>query len=180
MHKRLQHNFNLLEQDRKLLMDNLLNFNEEELQRKPKNGKWSIVHTITHLVTSERLSLLYMKKKSLGVNQLADSGLVENLKMIVLKLSQRLPFLKFTAPKAVVDHTPTDLTFAELARQWESTRQSLKEFLQSIEEKNVRKKIYKHPVVGQLDVVQGVAFSREHFMHHLPQLKKLMRETKQK
>ena len=64
----------------------------------------------------------------------------------------------------------------ELLKSWEETRQELKSFLESIEEKNIHKKIFKHPIGGMLNVIQGVAFLREHLLHHKPQIIKLTKE----
>ena len=47
-----------------------------------------------------------MKKKALGIDQLKNSGLSESLRLEVLKISQRIPALKFKAPKIVVSNTP--------------------------------------------------------------------------
>ncbi len=60
------------------------------------------------------MSLIYMKKKSLGVDELDDSGILEALKFRFLQASQRIPMLKFKAPKAVVEHTPTSVSFDTL------------------------------------------------------------------
>jgi hypothetical protein len=138
------------------------------------NGKWSIAQILTHLLTSERLSLGYMKKKSLGVDKVGNSGVLESLKSSLLKASQRLPFLRYKAPKYVIENTPQPLPFEHLNRDWDELRNELRKFLESIEDKNIRKKIYKHPVAGRLDVVQAVTFFHEHIIHHLPQIKRLL------
>ena len=92
--------------------------------------------------------------------------------IFLLKISQRVP-LKYKAPKAVVQHTPEPLSLSELKEQWNSLRNDLRDFLEKIEDKNIRKKIYRHPV-GRFNVVQAVTFFREHFQHHLPQIKRLL------
>jgi uncharacterized damage-inducible protein DinB len=178
MHAKLRRHFEKLEDDRRKLFSELSSLQEYQLQQTLPSGKWSIAHTLTHLLTSERMSLQYMKKKSLGIDQLGNSGLLEALKMLILQLSQRLPMLKYKAPQIVVEQTPPTLSFQELQENWEASRQELSLFLDSIADKNVRKKIYKHPFMGRLDAAQGVAFLREHFIHHLPQMKRLIAEIK--
>ena len=178
MHIKLKRIYDKLETDRNNLLSELTSIPEDQLQQIPAPGKWSIVYTLTHILTAERMSLIYMKKKSLGVAELDDSGILEALKFRFLQASQRIPMLKFKAPKAVVEHTPTSVSFDTLKTQWEKSRRDLRDFLDSIEEKNVHKKIYKHVVVGRLDAIQGVGFLREHFIHHLPQLKKQIRAVK--
>jgi hypothetical protein len=119
--------------------------------------------------------LRYIRKKSLGADQLADSGWIESVKMIFLRMSQRLPFLKFKAPAVLLEHTPPPLSLPEVIAQWNAVRLDLRNFLESIPEKNVRRKVFKHPVVGMLDVRQAMGFFGEHIRHHTPQIRKLMK-----
>src|SRR5688572_8371178 len=114
-------------------------------------GKWSISQILTHILVAEQLSMLYMKKKSLGIDQVGNSGLIASLRIGLLKISQRIPAIKFKAPKVVLEHTPAALSLSELSEKWEAHRQKLKAFLESIEEKNKRKLIYKHVIAGRLD-----------------------------
>lgn len=134
-----------------------------------QNDKWSVAQILTHLLTSERLSLHYMKKKSLGIHAAEEAGWLESLKLVALKISQRLPF-KYNAPAVVIKETPEALEFAELARQWENERNELRLFLENMPDKYINKKIYKHPVAGRLNVKQALAFFREHLKHHRPQI----------
>ena len=115
-----------------------------------------------------------MKKKSLGVDQLANSGILEELKMIVLKISQRLP-LRFRAPELVVKNTPAPVPLPELVTRWNDSRIEFKGFLDTVKEENLGKLIYKHPIAGRLNVIQCVIFLHEHFLHHLPQIKRALR-----
>jgi hypothetical protein len=162
-----------LENDRDRLMTELSNASGDTLSLKPSQDKWSVNEILTHLVTSEQLTIRYLKKKSLGVDQLRDSGLAEKIRYAVLEISQRLP-LKFKAPKHVVSHTPEALQLPQLLFSWNATRQELKEFLDSISDRNIKKLIYKHPVAGRFDVIQCLMFMREHYHHHLPQIKRLL------
>ena len=134
-----------------------------------------ISQILTHLVASEMLSLRYIRKKSLSADQLDDSGWEESFKMVVLRITQRLPFLKFKAPAALLQHTPSPLPFTEVTVQWHAARLDLRNFLESIPEKNIRKKIFKHSVVGMLDVRQAMDFFGEHILHHTPQIRRLMK-----
>jgi len=162
-----------LEDDRARLMAELSNASGDTLSLKPSKDKWSVNEILTHLVTSEQLTIRYLKKKSLGVEQLRNSGLAEKIRYAVLEISQRLP-LKFKAPKHLVSNTPEALAFPQLLTSWNATRQELKEFLNSITDRNVNKLIYKHPVAGRFDVSQCLMFMREHYHHHLPQIKRLL------
>ena len=174
MHAKLQLFFNALEDQRAEWLHKVSVLSDEAFKRSPSPGKWSVSSILTHIMTAEQLSLLYMRKKSLGINQLGNSGILEELKLLLLKVSQRIPAITYKAPQVVVEKTPEALSFHELNTQWSSSREQLKRFLENIEEKNLRKKIYKHNVVGRLDVMQALAFLHEHFQHHLPQIKRLL------
>jgi hypothetical protein len=136
-------------------------------------NNWSVNQILNHLMSSERLALLYMRKKSLGVNDLDNSGWLEELKSVMLKVSQRLP-IRYKAPRAVVEHTSSIADFEQLRTEWQQVRAGLIQFAGKIEEKNIYKKIFKHPVAGRLNVIQAIVFFREHLRHHLPQIQRLL------
>ncbi|MBL0741722.1 DinB family protein [Chryseolinea lacunae] len=172
MHPKLQKQFDRLQHEQQMLLQKLTSLPDAKLNAS-RDGKWSVNYIVNHLITAEQLSLAYMKKKSLGVATLKNSGALEDLKMVMLKVSQRLPF-KYNAPRYLVQNTPATTSLPELAERWATARAELKNFLEPIDEKNLRKLIYKHPVAGMLDVLQSLEFMREHFDHHLPQIKRLL------
>ncbi len=163
-----------MEHDRIELLGKLKQYPEEILDGSPTSGRWSVNQILSHLITSERLTLIYLKKKSLGVDQLANSGIMEDLKMVVLKVSQRLP-LRFRAPELVVKNTPAPAPIQELEVRWDVLRREFRDFLETVKKENLSKLIYKHPVAGRLNVIQCVVFMREHFQHHLPQINRVVR-----
>jgi hypothetical protein len=114
-----------------------------------------------------------MKKKSLGIKEAGNSGLWEDLKFFILKISQRVP-LKYKAPRVLAESEPPTLSYNEIAKAWEHERNELKTFLEHLEDADVKKKIYKHVFSGRLNVMQAVSFFREHANHHLPQIKRLL------
>jgi hypothetical protein len=173
MHPDLQQLFERIENQRNDLLSRVEKLTPEQY-RFSKNGKWSIAQILTHLITSERLSFGYMKKKSLGIDKAGDSGIIEDLRYALLKISQRIAFLKFRAPKIVVENTPAAMSFPEVKKEWADLRGDIKTFLEKIDEKNIRKKIYKHPVAGRLNVKQAIGFLSEHINHHLPQINRLL------
>jgi hypothetical protein len=115
-----------------------------------------------------------MKKKALGIDTLADSGIRQAVLSTLLKVSQRIPF-RYKAPKAIVDNTPETLSLSELISSWDKSRNNLKSFLETIDDKHVRRIIFKHPIGGRLDAKQAMEFMYEHINHHLPQIKSLLK-----
>jgi len=179
MEKQFEQHYQDLQQQTKLLLKQVYSLSSTTYHYQPRENKWSISQILTHLLISEKLSLAYMKKKSLGVNEADDAGIYESLKLFLLKISQRLP-LRFKAPKGVVEKTPPPLSFGDLVRQWEASRSELQAFLAQIKKENVQKKIYKHPVVGRLSAVHALQFFIEHLNHHRPQVLAIVEEVKRK
>jgi uncharacterized damage-inducible protein DinB len=175
MNSRLKYLFNKLEADRIYIMNEVSNLAPEQFQ-KSVGGKWSIQQIITHVWTAERLSLQYMQKKVQGISHAENTGLMEELKMVALILSQRLPF-KFKAPKGLNENTPANLSLDQIKLLWANYRLELKTFLEHIEDDQLKRKIYRQPRAGLLNVQQALVFFREHYIHHLPQIKKIMRSN---
>jgi uncharacterized damage-inducible protein DinB len=173
LNKKFQHLINAIERDNQRIFEMLKGLPTSHLNYSPTVHTWSINQILVHLLTAEHLSLTYMKKKSLGIETLENTGVRENFKSLLLTLSQRLP-LKFKAPKGVEEQTPDVLPLPELIEKFEGQLTALKTFLETIEDKNVYKKIFKHPRVGMLNATQGINFFLEHRRHHTPQLNRLI------
>ena len=174
MNARLQNLYNEIETQRKMLQHSLIGASEEKLNKHPA-GKWSVNQIVAHLIAAENLSIRYLNKKILGINDLKDSGLLEESKMILLVVSQRLP-LKFKAPKIVVDQTSPETDLNKLIAAWDSTRLELKNVLERIENQHIKRKVYRHVRVGMLNIQHALKFIGEHVGHHTPQIKKLLKQ----
>jgi hypothetical protein len=116
-----------------------------------------------------------MNKKIQGIEQASKSGLMEEVKFGLLKISQRLPGLKFKAPRRVVENTMLYKDLASIESEWKTTRADLHKLLSHMHENHLDRLIYKHPVAGYLNVQQALKFFREHIIHHTPQLKRLLK-----
>jgi uncharacterized damage-inducible protein DinB len=166
--------YNELERQRATVIDQVKNLPVAKFNYAPFPGKWSISQILTHILIAEQLSVGYMKKKALGIDHLKNSGISETLRLALLKVSQRIPSIKYKVPKVVLANTPPAFPIAELISRWETHHRELRIFLDTIEDKNVKKVIYKHPFAGRLDARQTMVFFREHMNHHLPQIKRLL------
>jgi uncharacterized damage-inducible protein DinB len=171
LNTKLQQIFDSLETQRIQVFTSLKNLSGEKLNQQPAHG-WSINQVIAHLITAERLSVLYLQKKFQAINEVENSGLIEELKMIVIILSQRLPF-KFKAPKTVVENTKPSTSLQELEQEWTTVRNELKIVLEKFNDDQLKRKIYKHVVAGKLNIQQTLLFFREHIIHHQHQIKRL-------
>lgn len=170
----LEQHFNRLEQQRTELINILKENSAAQLVSSPAPGKWSVLQILTHLYASEKLSINYIKKKSLGIQAVGNAGLRQSLLMPILKISQRLPF-RFKAPKVVVENTPEPLPLEQLIDQWSLLRLELKVHLENVSDGNLKKLVYKHPFAGRLSLPQAMQFFAEHINHHQPQIKKALK-----
>jgi uncharacterized damage-inducible protein DinB len=165
-----------LENQRVEVLNQVKLLSTEQLNRVPSPGKWSISQILTHILIAEQLSVRYMKKKALGIDELENSGIIASIRIGLLRFSQRIPAIKYKAPQVVVANTPQAYPMNELSTRWEAHRKELLEFLNSIADKNVRKLVYKHPFAGRLNTKQALVFFREHINHHWPQIKRLLHQ----
>lgn len=114
-----------------------------------------------------------MSKKILGIREAGNTGIAEEIKMVLLSLSQRLPF-KFKAPKTVVENTPSYTEVRQLAADWEKERDELRKLLETFNDTQIKKKIYRHIRAGMLNIQHALIFFREHSLHHWPQIRRLL------
>lgn len=175
MNARVKPLFDRLEVQRDQLQHLIKDLSDVELNKHPPE-KWSIAQVISHLIASEQLSVGYLNKKMLGIQTAEKSGLKEDLKMLLLIVSQRLPF-KFKAPRTIVENTPVYGSVDQLISAWDKTRVDLKEVLQKFEDDQINLKIFKHPRAGMLNIQQAIRFFREHIIHHTPQVKNLLKQN---
>lgn len=174
----LQATFDKLEAQRAKLLASVSEMSLEAFNMAPEN-KWSVNQVLAHLIAAERLSLRYMQKKVLGVDDVSDTGLWEEMKILVLKITQRLPGLKFKAPKVVIEHTAAYRNFEELAADWDKVRSEWKDFLDHLPERYARRKIYRHVMAGRLNAHHSLIFAGEHMIHHMPQIQAARRLANQ-
>ncbi|MBN8576218.1 MAG: DinB family protein [Cytophagales bacterium] len=175
MNSLLKESFGRLEIQRLALLKQIEILNVDQLHQHPP-GKWSLSQVFAHLITSEQLSVQYLNKKILAIEDQPDTGITEVLKMWLLIISQRLP-LRFKAPNVVVAHTPAFKDAAEITQAWNQTRAELNDLLSRFTGQQLRRKIYKHPVAGKLNIVQTLRFFQEHIIHHTPQIKRLLKHN---
>ncbi len=174
MNPTLKSHFDKIEAQKAGILATVSGLTEQERNTPPHPGKWSINQIIAHLITAEKMTLAYMQKKVLAIDVAKNAGLVDELKMVVLYLSQRLP-IKFKAPKAVVERTENYTSFEQLEQDWTKVRKGLHDFYSNLKDDQINKRIYRHIIAGRLGAKHSIIFIQEHFLHHLPQIKRLIK-----
>jgi hypothetical protein len=176
VNKKLQTVYDALQQQREAVLAQVKLADKSIFTHSPAPGKWSLSQILTHLMTAEKLSVGYMKKKVQAADHLKNAGLAEAFRLWTLTIAQRVP-LKYKAPRVVTDNTPNDLPLDELIRQWDQVRDDLATLLANLDEKNLNKVIYRHPIAGRLSAHQAVVTLIEHFAHHKPQIERLLKKS---
>lgn len=162
----------LLESTRLSLIEKLSKVDVQKLNTSPATGKWSIAQVVYHLNKAESNSVIYVSKKMKDVNNLERSGLVEKLKIWLVKIFFALPF-KYKAP-AVLGDMPPNVNYNEIIVEWEQTRKKLKELIASTPEDMLSMKVFKQPAAGRLDIYQMLDFMQVHFNRHLRQVENIV------
>jgi uncharacterized damage-inducible protein DinB len=173
MIKPLQEIFDSIERQRFDLINELQKVPADKMNSRSP-GKWSVNQVIAHIISGERLSLRYVEKKILAINEVGDAGIREHIKMLILIASQRLPLIKFKAPRIVVEQTQDNEDFSVLRSEWDRTRADWVTLLGRIPEGSENKMIYKHVVAGRLSLKHALLFMREHIIHHKPQIRRAL------
>ncbi len=155
----------------KNLFDYLGSYSNDQLNHKPKEGAWSALQNLHHLILAEETSLRYVQKKLSFNPTLAEAGLAEKWRGFMLWAYLSTPF-KFKAPAAVGDEQlPEFSTLAEAQTQWMKVRKDWDQFFQDMPETLASKSAYKHLVAGKLGWEQMFIFFNTHFDRHLNQVK---------
>lgn len=152
------------------MLERLKAIDVQKLNASPAPGKWSVAQVIYHLNQAESQSVLYVSKKMLDVNNLKRSGLYEQLKMLLVKITFILPF-RYKAPK-ILGEVPQVVDYPDIKLKWDETRKRLKDLIASMPEDMLSKKVFKQPAAGRLDIYQMLDFMQAHFNRHLKQVEK--------
>ncbi len=144
------------------------------LNTSPRNGGWSAIQTMQHLILSEELSLAYVRKKLSFQPALQPAGLDTRWRAVSLWFYLNLP-IKFRAPKIVGDENlPGFASLAETRERWSRIREAWTRFLQEMPDDLAEKAVYRHPLVGRLSWSGTLLFFHYHLDRHHKQIKRAL------
>ncbi len=158
-------------------LQRLSQYSQEQLQRQPSEGKWSIIQVLNHLYIAQKGVMNYLDKKATErETHLKKTSLKNRLRSFALNR-----FLKSNkkarAPKSLPEpHNDTRIEdlrerFATMAAQGQK---QIPEYPSEWKGKNV----FKHPYVGGLSLLGTFSFMKNHWVHHQKQLHRLEEEIK--
>jgi uncharacterized damage-inducible protein DinB len=176
MNARLQTQFDALEKSRKALFDELKDYPDELLNKKPAADKWSAAQVLEHLVASETASLNYLQKKTLDTSRSKHAGFSGKRRLLVTKLVFYWP-LSFKAPPALEPST-SFATLKELQLRWDKVRNETLGILSKLSNQELEKDLWRHLIAGKMNIYQMLEFFGIHFNRHRKQIEQALSVVK--
>ncbi len=161
---------NSFEDDTVQLLDSLGEISEENLSKKIENS-WSILQVLSHLNSSERASLTYMKKKVQAGDKMGSIGIMNKLQMKLTNLALASS-LKWKAPSYVA-HPDEPKDLEEIRGIWLKTRKEIMSFVKEYPDEYLDRLVYKHPMGGRQNLNNAVYSFIYHQKHHLHQIDRI-------
>jgi len=160
-------------------LDNLLkdyqkevnNLSYEQLNKKPASGGWSINEVIHHMKGVEAGTILYIQKKLQTPDESKRSGIKSWYRASLLRYALRSK-RKFRAPKVLTEPQGPYKT-EELFKEWQITRDQLRNVFENVPAEHKSRELFKHPVVGYINLKQTLGFMGDHMQRHLEQIQGL-------
>ena len=163
----------VLEKRRRQLFDRLAGLDPDFLSRRPREGRWSMIQVMCHLIRAEELSLSYIQKKVDKPEGLPDVTVSGWLRVLWLAVALRSP-LRIKAPAAAAD-VPEREDLAKTRRRWDEVRSQWRVLLERFPPELKRKGVLRHPFAGRMTLAQALAFTAEHVRHHEKQIEAIRR-----
>ena len=136
---------------------------------------WSINEILYHVWLGEVSSEKYIRTKTQYPETLLKVKSSTYLRMFLVKTLLPLG-IKVKAPE-MTQLFPKKIDLKELNNKWAISRQSFDSLIAELKEKKIHDKaVFKHPLIGRLDIKLTLAFYEFHFKHHQKQINALKKQ----
>jgi len=157
-----------MQSDGKTIIESSQELDDSQRSREPSPGAWSIDEILWHVYVSERMSIQYMTKKMAYPDQLLPAGFSARKNSMLLKTFLRSP-AKAKVPNSIAD-IPLEFMGDELIAEWKALRDKLATIIDNTEIDILNRLVYRHPVVGRMDMKGALTFFYEHQRRHGKQI----------
>ncbi len=159
-----------IDRRRLALLDELEGMDPALLARRPRADRWSIREIVEHLVLAERDVLRGMPDVS---------ALREGRRGLRTRLAYPLVMsvLRFGIPVRVPSRAMVpagDIPLAELRAMWDENHRWLREYVDGLDRRGLRRAVFRHPVTGPITVRQAVAMLDAHLKRHRGQIRQVL------
>lgn len=159
------------------LLEVLKDYSERTLNKKPGEGKWSVMQVMHHLMLAEGYGQKYVSKKLSFNPELKKAGFTAVIRHFLMNTYIKFP-IKIKAPTAISgENLPDESSFWETAKKWKQQRIELRELLESLPPEHFDKELYKHPFAGRLTLYGLLDFYDGHFERHRKQINKILKKS---
>lgn len=165
-----------LERLRLDVLDEYELFNEEQLTFQPEPGHWNLLQVLDHLVTTEKMSAIYIKRQLTAKKYPPAPGFKSKMRYLLLKTALHLPF-RYKAP-AVVDSTGRTPQYFDLKENWEIIRREIETIVETTDADLLELGVFSHPRAGLLNMEQALDFLARHLRHHKKQVERIKTHEK--
>ncbi len=148
------------------LLDKLDQLDQDTLNARPIEGKWSILEIAEHLAVAESEVLHRLPEFELLIEQKQSlrNAVMYRIVMFVLGagIKVKVPSRKML-PQG-------NLSLHEIRESWDRSQAWFRGYMEGLDEQGLRAAVFNHPVAGPLNVVQAVDMSLAHIKTHLRQI----------
>ncbi|SIT79639.1 DinB family protein [Edaphobacillus lindanitolerans] len=157
---------NINEEARRELLQAVSGLSDEELNRKPENGGWSIKQILEHLSLMEGTVAKTIKLQ-------AKNGETVKTEERPIEASVNRD-VKVDAPEFVI---PSEdfATKNELEQRLAASRSILQRAVESTDERSLETKAFPHPVFGMMKLKQWIPFVGFHEKRHIEQIREVIK-----
>ncbi|QSE97976.1 DinB family protein [Fulvivirga lutea] len=173
MNAKVKEKFQSLEYQKEYLLVMTADVSEAQANKKFDEGQWSLAQTLFHLYLVEQKTFEDISKRIKNNQKAENVGIKEKFRHSLLKLFLKLP-IKYKAPRTVSEPIPEVVNLEELKSDWANLRESFRLLLSIQTDSQLELKLFKHPRVGYLNLIQTIEFIKAHHKHHLAQIKRLL------
>lgn len=176
MNAQLEKQFLQLEEERKDLFNELKNYSDDIINKKPSPEKWSVAEVIAHLITAEEMSLKYLSKKIQDTSKEKPEVFKHKYRWLLVQIVFTFN-IKFKAPE-IVEPKMGYQTLADLGTKWNDVRNQTLRVLQKLSDEEVNKTLWKHAIAGKMNLHHMVQFFGVHYHRHVKQIHRTLNAVK--
>ena len=135
------------------------------------DDKWSILQVLYHVWLAEISSEKYIRTKIKYPETIIKTPVSSYIKAFLTKYFLLLG-LTINAPKVTAEF-PDKISLKELQNNWKNSRSSFSKLIEELNQKNLSEKaIFRHALMGRINLSLTLFFFELHFNHHLKQINK--------
>ena len=133
--------------------------------------KWSVLQILYHIWLVEISSEKYIRTKIQYPETIIKTPVSSYIKAFLTKYFLLLGY-STNAPKVTAGF-PREIILKKLKKNWINSRSSFSKLIEELNEKNLSEKaIFRHPLMGRINLSLTLYFFEIHFNHHLKQINK--------